>query len=82
MVHPDYRRQKVFTTLFQLAMDNRKDCKSGMLLLSDANSAQGLNFIKKNLAKYHHSEFEMMLNMFRNQLCTIIEVENEYDRAI
>ncbi|MCR3923335.1 MAG: GNAT family N-acetyltransferase [Firmicutes bacterium] len=63
MVHPDYRRQSLFTTLFSAAeAEWQKRTATEMLLLSDHNSMAGLEFIKGTGAMYHHSEYEMILN--------------------
>ncbi|MFT9597228.1 GNAT family N-acetyltransferase [Mesobacillus sp.] len=62
MVHPDYRRQGVFTRLFELVMSEWKRRDSGsMLLLSDRNSESGQKFIEEVGAQYKHSEYEMFL---------------------
>jgi len=47
MVHPDYRRKRIFTRLFSLVKDEfkRRENKA-MLLLSDNNSVGGIEFIK------------------------------------
>lgn len=62
MVHPDYRRQSVFSTLNELAISELKRRKrTDMLLLSDRNSSSGQKFIKSVKAKYYNSEYEMYL---------------------
>jgi ribosomal protein S18 acetylase RimI-like enzyme len=62
MVDPDYRRQGVFTKLFDLVLAEWKRRGSGsMLLLSDRNSEAGQKFIAGVGAQYKHSEFEMFL---------------------
>ncbi|WP_226678448.1 GNAT family N-acetyltransferase [Mesobacillus jeotgali] len=62
MVHPEYRRQGVFTRLFELVMAEWKSRDSGsMLLLSDRNSESGQKFIAGVGAQYKHSEYEMFL---------------------
>ncbi|MEH7883775.1 GNAT family N-acetyltransferase [Bacillus sp. JJ1609] len=62
MVDPEYRRQGVFTKLFELVLAEakRKDSK-GMLLLSDRQSDSGQKFIAATDARYNHSEYEMYL---------------------
>lgn len=62
MVDPEYRRQGVFTKLFELVLAEakRKDTK-GMLLLSDRLSDSGQKFIAAAGARYNHSEYEMFL---------------------
>jgi ribosomal protein S18 acetylase RimI-like enzyme len=64
MVHPEYRRRGIFTRLFSLVKDefNKRNSKA-MLLLSDHNSAGGISFIKKITDEYHHSEYDMNLDM-------------------
>lgn len=63
MVHPEYRRRRIFTRLFNLVKDewqNRKPKK--MLLLSDNKSISGLGFINSLSANHVHSEYEMFFN--------------------
>lgn len=64
MVHPDYRRKGIFTKLFSLVNDefNKRDANT-MLLLSDNNSAGGIEFIKNITDDYAHSEYDMNLDM-------------------
>jgi ribosomal protein S18 acetylase RimI-like enzyme len=63
MVHPDYRRQGIFTRLSELVMAEWKRRKSAsMLLLSDRQSGGGQKFIAGSDATYKHSEYEMYLN--------------------
>lgn len=68
MVHPEYRRQGIFTKLFSCADAEwaAKGCAK-MLLLSDHNSASGLGFIKQTGAAYDHSEYEMHLKKIPEQ---------------
>lgn len=62
MVDPDYRRQGVFTKLYELVLDEWNRKKSGsMLLLSDRNSESGQAFIAGTGAQYKHTEYEMFL---------------------
>jgi ribosomal protein S18 acetylase RimI-like enzyme len=62
MVDPEYRRQGVFTTLYELAMAEWKRRNGGsMLLLCDRNSLSGKKFIERTGSVYHHSEYEMVL---------------------
>ncbi|WP_313341058.1 GNAT family N-acetyltransferase [Sedimentibacter sp.] len=64
MVHPDYRRKGIFTRLFSLVKDEFYKRKSNeMLLLSDNNSTGGIAFIKSLNCEYHHSEYDMNLDM-------------------
>jgi len=62
MVHPEYRKQGIFTTLQNLVMAEckRRSCKE-VLVLCDNNSTNGQSFIQKLGAKYDHSEYEMYL---------------------
>lgn len=62
MVDPEYRRQGVFTKLFELVLAEAKGKDSkGMLLLSDRLSESGQKFIAATGARYNHSEYEMYL---------------------
>jgi len=62
MVHPEYRRKGIFRRLFSLVKAEWEKRKSTtMLLLSDNKSISGLEFIKSTDAKYHNSEYEMVL---------------------
>lgn len=64
MVHPDFRRQGIFTKLFQLVKEECEKRKGyNILLLSDRSSESGQAFIKATEANYEHSEYEMYLNM-------------------
>jgi|LGVF01.1.fsa_nt_gb ribosomal protein S18 acetylase RimI-like enzyme len=60
MVHPDNRRQGIFTRLFQSVKEewiNRGNPR--MLLLSDGNSSSGQGFINSLKTTYEHTEYEM-----------------------
>ena len=62
MVHPDYRRQGVFTKLFYLVKEEWKRRNGGtMYLLCDRKAEPGLSFIKKTGASFRHAEYEMFL---------------------
>lgn len=62
MVHPQYRQQGVFKTLWELVEVEWKRRNSGsMLLLSDRKSSSGQKFIRKTGAQYKQSEYEMYL---------------------
>jgi len=62
MVHPEYRRQRVFSALHRLAVaDWRGRGVKRALLLSDRRSASGRAFVEKLGAAPHHSEYEMYL---------------------
>lgn len=77
MVHPDYRRQGIFSKLFELAIaEGRRRDSGGILLLCDRNSASGQKFLEKTGAAYSVSEFEMYLheNSFeanKSRVCSI-----------
>lgn len=62
MVHPAYRRQGVFTALFEwVRAELARRNVPGALLLCDRNGAAGQAFIQKTGAKHEHSEYEMYL---------------------
>lgn len=64
MVHPNYRRQGVFSKLFQLVKEeSRKRENNKMLLLCDRESKAGQEFINSTGFTYEYSEYEMYLNM-------------------
>ena len=64
MVHPDYRRRGLFTGLFSLVKDEfMKRGAKAMLLLSDHNSAGGLEFIKNITKDFAHADYDMNLDM-------------------
>jgi len=60
MVHPDFRRQGIFTELFN---EVKKECRrrefKSVLLLADRRAASGKEFILKSGAKYKTSEYQM-----------------------
>lgn len=62
MVHPDLRRQGIFTRLYELAKDEcrRREFKK-MLLLSDERSESGKRLIESLYGKYSFSEYKMKL---------------------
>lgn len=63
MVHPNYRRQRIFSKLFELALaECRRRNTGSVLLLCDRNSASGQMFLEKAGAAYSVSEFEMYLH--------------------
>lgn len=79
MVHPDYRRNGVFTKLYDLVKDEwNKRNKKSILLLSDSNSIVGISFIKNRCDIYDHSEYEMFLNkdFVQEQIISDIELRN------
>lgn len=62
MVHPEYRRQGIFTILHELVMAEwKRRNSSSMLVLCDRKSVFGQRFIEKIGAAYEHSEFELYL---------------------
>lgn len=62
MVHPEYRRQGIFTRLYEMAIAEWKRRNSGcMLLLCDRASVSGQKYIAKIGAVYKQSEYEMYL---------------------
>ncbi|MTK06025.1 MAG: GNAT family N-acetyltransferase [Hungatella sp.] len=63
MVHPEYRRQGIFSKLMELVVaECRKRNAEGILALCDKKSISGQGFLKKINAVYKFSEFEMYLN--------------------
>lgn len=63
MVHPNYRRQGIFSKLFELALaECRRRNTGSVLLLCDRKSASGQKFLEKVGAVYSISEFEMYLH--------------------
>lgn len=63
MVHPEYRRQGIFSKLMELVVaECRKRNAEGILALCDKISISGQGFLKKISAVYKFSEFEMYLN--------------------
>lgn len=63
MVHPNYRRQGIFSKLFELALaECRQRNGASVLLLCDRKSAPGQKFLEKAGAAYRVSEFEMFLH--------------------
>lgn len=63
MVHPLYRRQGIFSKLYELVMVECRRRNAGCILaLSDKKSVSGQKFLEKAGAVYQYSEFEMYLN--------------------
>lgn len=77
MVHPNYRRQGIFSKLFELAIaECRRRNADSILLLCDRKSASGQKFLEKAGAVYSVSEFEMYLcdeptEVNKKRLCDI-----------
>lgn len=62
MVHPDFRRQGIFTQLYSLvAAERKRRNAASLLMLCDKASSPGQSFIAKIGAVYQHSEYEMVL---------------------
>lgn len=62
MVHPEYRRQGVFSKLNDLVLAECKRRNSrSILMLCDKKSSSGQSFIKKIGAVFKNSEYEMYL---------------------
>ena len=63
MVHPDFRKQGLFTELFDLLKEEIIRRKPfDVLLLCDRQSTSGTGFILKNKGVYKFSEYEMILD--------------------
>lgn len=66
MVHPDYRRQSIFTKLRTAA---KAECTSRgitrLLLVCEQASNSGQAFVKASSAKHDFSEYEMLLQIFQ-----------------
>jgi len=62
MVHPDYRRRGIFTTLFKAAQAEcqRRKVKT-LLLIVGHTSRSGQAFVQTLRVHYHHSEYKMEL---------------------
>lgn len=68
MVHPEFRRQGIFTRLYELVTAERRRRSAGsMLMLCDRTSLSGQSFIEKIGAAYRHSEYEMVLREERRE---------------
>ncbi|HBV67763.1 MAG TPA: GNAT family N-acetyltransferase [Clostridiales bacterium] len=77
MVHPAYRNKGIFTQLFTLVQDECNKRKSDeILLLCDNKSHSGISFIEKFSQKYHHSEYDMILNreLFPQQCASVLNI--------
>jgi ribosomal protein S18 acetylase RimI-like enzyme len=63
MVHPEYRRQGIFSKLHELVIAECKRRNAGsILVLCDKKSVPGKRFLEKVGATYKYSEFEMYLH--------------------
>ena len=61
MVHPDHRRQGIFSSLLGLALEECGRRKNETVLLCDRNSSSGRGFLDRIGAVYSYSEYEMRL---------------------
>lgn len=63
MVHPEYRRQGIFSRLNELVIaECRRRNVGSVLVLCDNKSVPGQKFLERIGAKYNYSEFEMYLH--------------------
>jgi ribosomal protein S18 acetylase RimI-like enzyme len=63
MVHPEFRRKRIFKKLYLLAKEEwERICPSQVLVLCDHTSLSGLAFINSLGAEYSSSEYKMCLN--------------------
>lgn len=68
MVHPAYRRQGIFTSLFQKAIQDLSEVGySSLLLNTPANSISGEKFLHSNPCQYESSEYQMQWNSVHTQ---------------
>lgn len=62
MVHPDYRRQRIYTRLFNVAEEEVRERNiPTLLLIVDHASRSGQAFVASLEAEYHHSEYKLVL---------------------
>ncbi|MCX8169796.1 MAG: GNAT family N-acetyltransferase, partial [Candidatus Methanomethyliaceae archaeon] len=75
LVHPNYRRQGIFSRLVELAIAECKRRKySDIYLLCDRLSKSGQSFLKSINATYNYSEYEMYLTeSLENKDCKVQE---------
>lgn len=59
MVRPQYRRKGVFGRLLELAVADVRRRGASLLLLTDHESAAGIQFIERSGGAYRYSEYEM-----------------------
>ncbi len=63
MVHPDFRKKRIFSKLFSLVCHECRNRKNNeMLLLCDNKSISGMGFIEGLEADYDHSEYDMFFS--------------------
>jgi len=63
MVHPEFRRKRIFKKMYLLAKEEwEKACPSQVLVLCDHTSLSGLAFINSLGAEYSSSEYKMCLS--------------------
>ena len=64
MIHPNYRRQHLFSTMIdRLENGLLSRGQKKYLLLTDASSVSGRNFIRNKNGTLHHIEYEMELSL-------------------
>jgi len=74
MVEPDFRKQGIFTALFEsVKVEWLKRSTIPMLLLTDRKSLAGQSFVKKTGAVHEHSEYEMILDVNKYVMPLTIE---------
>ncbi|AOZ91252.1 GNAT family N-acetyltransferase [Paenibacillus crassostreae] len=68
MVHPDFRRQGIFTSLFQKAIHATSEVSySSLLLNTPSNSLSGEKFLHTISSQYESSEYQMRWNSAHTQ---------------
>ncbi len=81
MVHPDYRRQGIFT---QLLASAKKECYARglqkLVFIVEHLSSSGHCFVDALQAQYHHSEYKMVLGLSPNTELSAIPLE--FRRAV
>ncbi|OQB24134.1 MAG: Acetyltransferase YpeA [Firmicutes bacterium ADurb.Bin182] len=86
MVHPEYRRQGIFRTLFQSAKDEciKRGVKR-LLLITEKDNAPGLGFCLSTGARYSFSEYRMVFSKKDVQIHSghglVIRKAGQEDRA-
>jgi len=71
MVHPDFRRQGVFTKLLKNGITKEEAMYSSILLNSPAASASGQAFLKTVSCSYSFTEYQMQYVATENKLSTV-----------
>ena len=68
MVHPDYRRRGIFSSLLAAAKDEcRQRAVQKLILVCEQFSQSGLAFVQSMKAQLEYSEHEMVLGTFRER---------------